>query len=142
MTTRPRPARGFTLIELVLAIGLTSALMVGLTSAVLVGIRAMPRSDEPAIVRVQCHNAIATLADELSAALYINTTSATTVDFVVPDYNGDGVPERIVYQWSGTALDPLTRSMNGCQYSSSSGTQSCSPRDTSSRRSSSRAVNS
>jgi hypothetical protein len=39
--------------------------------------------------------------------------TATSVNFTVPDRNGDGNPETIQYSWDGVSGDPLLRTING-----------------------------
>ena len=49
------------------------------------------------------------MAGELRFATYVTERSAHAIEFVVADRDGDNVPERIRYAWSGTAGDPLSR---------------------------------
>ncbi|MEO0482420.1 MAG: type II secretion system protein [Planctomycetota bacterium] len=52
------------------------------------------------------------LAEDLKTALAIDAT-ASSVEITVPDRDGDGADEVLVYTWSETDGDPLTRSYNG-----------------------------
>jgi hypothetical protein len=49
---------------------------------------------------------------ELSVATSISSSTPASIAFVVPDRNGDGSPESIVYTWSGPG-NPMQRSYNG-----------------------------
>jgi hypothetical protein len=49
---------------------------------------------------------------ELQYATAINQRSATMIEFKLADRNGDGLPETVRYEWSGTAGAALTRKYN------------------------------
>lgn len=102
----------FTLIELVLSMAITTALLGGISAAIFLAGRAVPdgRSLEETTVRT------ADIADQIAADLYCSLWFqkhvAKTAKFTVPDRDGDGLPDKIRYRWSGTAGDPLTRTFN------------------------------
>ena len=52
------------------------------------------------------------LAEDLKTALAIDAT-ASSVELTVPDRDGDGADEVLLYAWSETDGDPLTLSYNG-----------------------------
>lgn len=104
---------GYTLIELLVATASASVLMVGLSSALFVASRAL-NLDEGAIpVRNHADMALSRLMADLREARLFNQLLAEEVEFTVPDRDGDGVDETLHYVWSGTAGDPLFRSVNG-----------------------------
>ncbi len=113
MTTRRHnpPARGLTLVELVISMTLMTLLTAGIVSAVVLASRAMP----PGGAASQTGNAATVAADlaaELACALWFTERTATAVTFAVPDRDGDGTPDTIRYAWTGTG-QPLTRAYNG-----------------------------
>jgi hypothetical protein len=65
-----------------------------------------------AIHRLEASKIVNELADELRLATFVTQRTATLLEFVVADRDGDGTEERIRYEWSGTPGDPLLRSYN------------------------------
>ncbi len=90
----------------------TSILMLGVGSAMLIAGRALPDAHSPAVESVAGADAIEPIVAELQYAVAINQRSARMIEFTVADRNGDGAPEVIRYEWSGTAGAPLTRKYN------------------------------
>jgi len=109
----PTRGRGFTLAELVVSMVVMSILMVGLGSAILIASHALPDGERPATRIVQSASVAGQIVEELRSAIWIREHTATSVEFAVPDRDGDGNAERIRYAWSGTSGDPLTRQYNG-----------------------------
>lgn len=106
-------AWGLTLVEMVVAVAVTSMVMLGLASAMLIAGRAMPGAGSPTGSCVAAATTVEQMATELQYAVSINQRSANMIEFAVPDRNADDVPEIIRYGWSGTAGAPLTRQYNG-----------------------------
>jgi len=106
-------ARGFTLVEMVVAVAVTSAIMLSLASAMLIAGRAMPDASSPAGACVAAAEAVEQMVTELQYAVSIDQRSANRIEFAVADRNADDVPETIRYEWSGTSGAPLTRQYNG-----------------------------
>jgi len=109
----PPKRPGFTLLELVVSASIAAILFVVMTSAILLGSRAIPDPQSPSLSSIRASQIANQLATELETALFITERSSTVLAFTVPDRNGDGIPERIRYAWSGTPGDPLTRQYNG-----------------------------
>jgi prepilin-type N-terminal cleavage/methylation domain-containing protein len=107
-----RAHRGFTLLEMVLAMAVTSVILLGIGSAMLIAGRAMPDAHSPAADSVAGADAIEQMVAELQYAVSINQRSARMIEFTVADRNGDGTPEVIHYEWSGVTGDSLTRQYN------------------------------
>jgi prepilin-type N-terminal cleavage/methylation domain-containing protein len=103
---------GFTLMELVVAMVASAVLMAGLGSVMLIA-RQIAYTPAASTHRLQAAEVFDELADELRFATYVIERSPTAIEFVVADRNGDGLPERIRYAWSGTAGDPLEKTVNG-----------------------------
>ena len=106
-------SRGFTLIELTLSVAVTSILLVAIGSALVLVARALPDEASPADRVIRAGQAMRDIGEDLQVARYLTERSATAVTISLPDRNGDGVPERVRYAWSGTQGDPLTRQYNG-----------------------------
>jgi prepilin-type N-terminal cleavage/methylation domain-containing protein len=110
----PRTGRwpGFTLVELVVSIGIMSVLAVGVSSAVLVATRAIEQSTSKSACIRQASSVSQELASELSTAVAVSGRNANSISFSVPDRNADGSTEDISYSWSGTAGAALYRRYN------------------------------
>ena len=104
---------GFTLIELVFAMVITSILMVAMGSAMVIATKAMPNSSSPGVADLEGGRVIDQIAQEVSTALSFSVRSANAVVFKVADRDNDANSEMISYAWLGTAGDPLTRQYNG-----------------------------
>jgi prepilin-type N-terminal cleavage/methylation domain-containing protein len=105
--------RGFTLIEVVVSLGISAVLMLGIGSAMLFAARAMPDAASPTAAIVDAGGALEQLITDLQYAVSIKNKSATMIDFTVADRDGNDIPETIRYEWSGTAGATLTRRYNG-----------------------------
>jgi len=108
-----RAARGFTLVELIAAVAIMSLLLGAMTSAVLLTRQAVPERGTGLVALVDASDVMQQLTADLSQAVYILEHESKSVTLVVPDRDGDGLPETIRYAWSGTTGDPLTRQLNG-----------------------------
>ena len=105
-------AGGMSLLELVLALAVMSIVIVGIGSAILLASRALPQADSPTAAVNKAAATLDQLTSELAVAMHMTERTATAVTFTVADRNGDAIPERIRYAWSGTPGDPLTRQYN------------------------------
>ncbi|MCH8963813.1 MAG: prepilin-type N-terminal cleavage/methylation domain-containing protein [Planctomycetes bacterium] len=112
-TTRTERRTGFTLLELVMSLAVTAILMGGLTSAMLLATQALPDDRRPAEATVAATETANRIAFELAYALSFSERSAHAIAFTVADRDGDGDPESIRYEWSGTPGDALTYEYNG-----------------------------
>lgn len=99
---------GFTLVETVVAVGVSSVLMLALGSAVMVASRAVPTGNEPLIRTAEVERAFAFIRADLEEAIGLRLVG-TTLYVAVPDRDGNGAGEVITY-----ALEDawLTRSHN------------------------------
>lgn len=104
-----RPTRrGFTLIELVVALGLTSIVSAALMSALLLSLRAIPAPDDGGMTGADLDAACEFLLADASLASAL-TVSSTKLTMTVPDVTGDAAADTVEYQLdSGT----LTRAVN------------------------------
>ena len=109
----PAPRSAFTLVELVVATAIMGLLMTGLASAIVLATHALPDPESPTSAILENASIADQVAEELGGALWIMERMPTAVTFAVADRDGNGLPERIRYAWSGTPGDPLTRQYNG-----------------------------
>jgi hypothetical protein len=98
--------------EVVAAMVASTILLAGLASVMMIGRQIAFTPSAPGH-RTDAARVVNELAADLRFATLVIEQSPYVLDFVVADRNGDGVAERIRYQWSGTAGDPLTRSLGG-----------------------------
>ncbi|MFQ5463451.1 MAG: hypothetical protein ACE5E5_12610 [Phycisphaerae bacterium] len=102
----------FTLIEAVAAMAIMVVLLGGMSSAVFIAARAIDDGQEPATLTADAADVVSLVSADLTFAIEFRELTTTAVAFTVPDRDGDAVPERIRYAWSGTPGDPLTRAYN------------------------------
>lgn len=110
--SRSQPASAFTLVELVISLGVMSVLAVGVSSAILVSLRSVETSDSQSARIRQAADVSSQMAAELTTALDVSERANQTITFSVPDRDNDGSSEEIQYAWSGVAGDPLMRRLN------------------------------
>jgi prepilin-type N-terminal cleavage/methylation domain-containing protein len=104
---------GYTLMELVVGMALASILLLGMASTAFVASHAMPNSEQDPEASIKAGQIMDQIAEELGSALSVTQLTATSVTFTVAARNGDPIPERICYSWSGTPGGPLTRQYDG-----------------------------
>lgn len=105
-------ARALSLIELLVAMAMSSTVLLGAVAAIGIGGRAF-KSAADGVRSASSTDALAQMSADVELALTFTEATGSAVSFYVPDRTGDGAPELIRYAWSGTDGDPLTRSMNG-----------------------------
>ncbi|MCO6438800.1 MAG: prepilin-type N-terminal cleavage/methylation domain-containing protein [Phycisphaerae bacterium] len=110
---KSKRSSAFTLVEVITALAIMTILTTGLASALVLATRALPETDSPLRCQVRTADALDLIAEELASAIQVLARSDHGITFLAPDRNGDGVPEKIVYAWSGTPGDPLTRQAVG-----------------------------
>jgi hypothetical protein len=101
------------LLEVVVALAISSLLMVAIGSAVVMASHALPDRSSPTLAGIHGGRTLQHLAAELETALFMIERDARTVSFTVPDRTGDGRPQVVRYSWSGTPGDPLQRQYDG-----------------------------
>lgn len=107
------PRRGLTLVELVVTMALMTAIFAAIASTILIASHALPADQGQPEPVVDGHKAVEQLAGELYYAVSFATAWSSSVQFSVPDRNGDAAPETIRYVWSGTPGTALKRRYNG-----------------------------
>jgi len=112
----PRGRGGFTLVELVTALAISSVLFLALGNAIYIATKALPGKDDPASSSVQAAQVLDQISSEIETAVIVTAITARSIAFTVADRNADGNAERITYTWSGVAKEPLMRSYNGASW--------------------------
>lgn len=111
-STRSRPAtgsRGFSLTEMVVAIGISAILVAALTSTLHLATRTLTIANSPAAESSALHRFTRQWAADLRLALDFENVRSTEVRFLVPDRDGDGRAESIEYRWTGSPDYSITR---------------------------------
>lgn len=103
----------FTLIEVVTSLAISSILLVAIGSAMVLAGRAMPASDGPGAAVLSTAAVMDKIAAELQYAIQFCDRTNRSIEFTIPDRDGDGQAESIRYTWSGVAGAPLFRRYNG-----------------------------
>ena len=108
-----RHRRGHTLMELVAAM-VASAFLARRPGLGHVSSPAkLPTRPTDAIRRSQAADIVSQICDELRYATLVIQQTPQILEFVVADRNADGTAEKIRYEWSGVAGDPLRKTING-----------------------------
>lgn len=105
--------RGFTLLEMVVALAIMAVLMGGMTSAVVIATRAVDHESSLQARVSQAGDVLNRITADLAYATSFTERTATAVTFTVPDRDNDDELELIRYAWSGTGGDALTFEYNG-----------------------------
>lgn len=113
LVRRTSTRNGFSFVDVSFSIVLTTILLGGIMTSVVTAMRALPNPLSASQSSMAAFLLVDQMATELESALYVTQHTATTLGYTVPDRNGDGIPERVVYSWSGVAGAPLTRQYNG-----------------------------
>ncbi len=96
---------GFTLVEMVVASAISAILLMSLGGIVVLSASAVPAMNERARTRQDVAAFIADLRLELQAAGRIENVVPAALQFTIPDRDGDGQPETILYlDGSGTGV--------------------------------------
>jgi len=109
----PRYPVGVSLVELVASMAIMSVLIGAMGSAVFLATQALPDPKSTTFTLLDTGVVMNDIAQDLRYAVTFIQRLPNTVEFTVADRDTDTLPETILYQWSGTPGDPLTRQYNG-----------------------------
>lgn len=104
----PPTRRALTLVEMVLALALTTIVVGAATSVMFVASRALPKPTDAVVRATDSTLALAMFEAEAQSAIGTRA-AATSILIRIPDRTGDLVPEDITYAWAGAAGNPFTR---------------------------------
>lgn len=115
MSQPPNPQfhRGFTLVEVLAAMGVCAVVLGGMSAAVVIASRAVPAAQSRFSATLSLAEAGRMMSDDLSCATSFLLINGRAVEFLVPDRNRDGQPEVLRYDWSSGSGTGLTRQLNG-----------------------------
>jgi prepilin-type N-terminal cleavage/methylation domain-containing protein len=103
---------GFTLIELVLAMAITTILLMGMSASIVIASRAVSDGYDVVGLALRTSDSLGELDSDLSMAQAFLDRTGSSVTFTVPDRNGDGSSETIKYWWTGSSDARLMRQIN------------------------------
>jgi hypothetical protein len=107
-----RQSSAFTILEMMVAMVASAFLLAGLGSIMFIA-RQIAYTPTAAARRAKSADVINQISDELRYATVITQQTSQILEFVVADRNNDGTAEKIRYEWSGAAGDPLRKTVNG-----------------------------
>ena len=99
---RKQTRSGMTILELIVSIPTATVLIGAMAMCVTVMMRARSQDDILFERTYNLSKALNQIASDLKLATSHVSSSASHVEFVVPDRNGDGLPEQMRYEWGGT----------------------------------------
>ncbi|MBX3409269.1 MAG: hypothetical protein KF859_05220 [Phycisphaeraceae bacterium] len=108
-----RSRRAVSLLEIVVSMTAFAVILLAGLSAVTLVTRAASVDETGAGTHIDMRPELDMIEAEIAFAKRIISFSSTSVQYTVPDQNGDGEDETIVLAWAGKAGAPLTRSVNG-----------------------------
>ena len=85
-----------------MVVSVMSVLMFGIGSAILIASHAMPKANDQNQLIRDGASVVDEWSEEVRTALWFIEHTATAMTFTVPDREGNGLPERIRYEWSGS----------------------------------------
>ncbi|MFI4916071.1 MAG: PilW family protein [Phycisphaerales bacterium JB060] len=110
--TRYRQHHGVSLVELLVGIAMSATVLGGAVAAIGLSGRTFRMAAE-GLRSGEALDAIDQFSADIRVAISFSRLDTNAVAFRVPDRTGDGGPELVEYEWSGTPGDPLVYSMNG-----------------------------
>jgi len=110
-----RRRSAFTLIEILISLGVMSILFIGIAGSIVIATQAVDPGTSTAARVDQGSTAVDRLLEDLRLAVEIQDHTRSSVTFTVPDRDEppDKTLETIRYTWSGASGDPLVRTING-----------------------------
>lgn len=108
-----RRAAGFSLVELLLSLGVLVVVLGAATSVVSFVARGVAGPDDPGTRTLAARAAADMLLADSALAHAVQVDSPGDITLTLPDVDEDGVDEVVQYAWSGTAGESLVRTVNG-----------------------------
>ena len=102
---------GYTLVELLVATGVSSMLVVGLPSSIFIVSQSI-NGNTTSVNRAKTSDVQVAIINDVKHAVSFEELTSTAITMTVPDRDNDGDPEIIRYSWSGIAGDPLMYQYN------------------------------
>lgn len=105
--------RAFTLIEMVVSLSIISIVFLAMGSVMVLASKAVPDPKASTNLALDAADLLEQMAAELQIATSVTVATDKGISFTVPDRDGDGADESIVYLWGGVAGSALVRKYNG-----------------------------
>jgi hypothetical protein len=102
---RKQSRSGMTILELVVSLPTATVLIGAMAMCVTVMMRARSQDDMLFDRNYNLSKALNQMTSDIKLATSHVSSSASHLEFVVPDRNGDGLPEQMRYEWGGTSGD-------------------------------------
>ncbi len=109
----PQRANGMTLVEVLVALAISTVLMGAIASTILLAGHCLPDAASPLFRVLDASEALDRMAEDLQCARYITERTSRAITVITADRNGDGQCETIRYSWSGVSGQGLLRQVNG-----------------------------
>lgn len=92
---------GVTFLELMVSLPTATVLIGAMAMCITITMRAKSQDDSLFRTTYDLAGATSQIASDLELATALVTSSATHIEFVVPDRDGDALPEQMRYEWGG-----------------------------------------
>jgi hypothetical protein len=110
---KSRTRRAVSLLEIVVSSTAFAVMLLAGLSAVSFVSRAASVDGSGAGSLIELRPELDMIDTDLAFAKWVISLTATRIEYVVPDQNGDGEDDSVVLAWSGTVGSPITRTFNG-----------------------------
>ena len=110
---RSRQTSGYTLIEMVLALAITSTLLLGMTASIVIASRTVSDGLDVVALALRTSDVLGEVNSDLSMAEAFVERADSSVTFCVPDRDGDGQSDLLRYWWTGSTDKRLMKQVNG-----------------------------
>lgn len=104
--------RGFTLIELVVSLGIVGVLAMAMGSTITLSMRALPTAGGGLETQASAGRALQIIGSDVRLASAVAMPDDRTLTLTIPDQTGDASSETVTYAWAGNSGDPFTRTYN------------------------------
>ena len=105
-------AKGFTLVELLMAIAIMAVLLMGMSASIVIASRAVGDGVDVVGRAVRTSDILGEIASDISSAEALTNRTDSSVTLTVADRDGDGVSDTIRYWWTGSGDGRLMRQLN------------------------------
>lgn len=103
---------GYTLIEMVLALAITTTLLMGMSASIVIASRTISDGLDVVGLALRTSDVLGEVNSDLSMAQAFVDRSDSAVTFSVPDRDGDGKSDVVRYWWTGPADGRLMKQIN------------------------------
>jgi len=109
---KARRQSGYTLIEMVLALAITTILLMGMSASIVIASRTVSDGMDVVGLALRTSDVLGEVNSDLSMAQAFVDRSSSAVTFSVPDRDGDGKSDLVRYWWTGSADGRLMKQIN------------------------------